>query len=215
MRHTIPTLAVLAAMAAVLAGCETKPAAGAIPRRTFVRANVDLRSVPDTATKGDSLRRAALRKHRVTEADLRAFLTVHGRDTEYLASVWREVADSVQRRWEASFPSMAERHGVTPDAPGTVPGADPAATASPPGAIPGLEADVPGAAATPGAPPRAIVRPPNERKPPPPPVNEPPPPDPARPRPMVRPPPGPPPDARGPTTVPVRRPVAVPPRDSR
>jgi hypothetical protein len=205
MRHTIPTLAVLAA-AVALAGCETKPAAGAIPRRTFVRANVDMRSVPDTVAGGDSLRKAALRKHRVTEADLRKFVDVHGRDPEYLASVWREVSDSVQKRWELTFPSMAERHGVTP---GAVPGTEPATAITRPGAIPGLETDIPGAPANP----RTIVRPPDARTPPPPP-NQPPPEFVRPPRPMVRPPQGPPPDARGPSTVPVRRPVVTPPRDS-
>jgi hypothetical protein len=201
MRHPIPLPAVLAAALSVaaLAGCHTRRAAAAIPRRTFVRANVELRSVPDTAAKGDSLRRAALRRQGVSEADLRRFLEVH-RSPEYLASVWREVADSVQRRWEMSFPSMAERHGVN------------TGRASPPVGIPGTESSLPLPA--PGGPPPLhqppLVRPPDARRPLPPP-DQPPPPATERPRPMVRPPrSGLPPDARGPTTVaPAKRPVPL------
>ena len=185
------TLLTLAALAAALAGCRQKQAAGAIPRQRFVLANADLRSIPDTAPKGDSLRKAALKKHRVTEADLRRFVTVHGRSPEYLAEVWREIADSVQTRYDRSFPSRAEREAggrVGPDAvpiPATLPGAVP------------------------------IDRPPGVRKPPPPP-DQPPPPVTDAPRPMVRgtlpppvrrPPVGGPPDTHGPMTRPGQRPM--------
>src|SRR4051812_31232033 len=93
-------LAAAALAAAGGAACEGNTAQGAIPRERFVKANVELRSVSDTAPKGDSLRAAALRKYRVTGRDLTRFVRVHSRDPEYLSTVWREVADSVQRRWE-------------------------------------------------------------------------------------------------------------------
>jgi len=200
MRYLPSTVALLAAAAVALsAGCGPKQASGAISRDRFVQANVDLRSVPDTVARGDSLRRVALRKHRVTEADLRRFLEVHGRDPEYLASVWREVSDSLQRRFERTFPSVQERtrqvSGATPTPPGAEPSGIPVVT-------------VPPAVA------RGVGRPPPPPNQPPPPVTEAPR-DMARPGPPVRRPPpgGVPPDARGPTTAPVRPPV-VQPRDT-
>ena len=202
MRHTLPALAlVAAALAAATAGCGPKHASGAIPRDRFVQANVDMRAVADTVAGADSLRKAALRKHRVTEAQLRRFVNVHARDPEYLASVWREVSDSLQRRFERSFPSVQER---VRQAGGNIPGTEP-------GGIPGVEPNpIPGATVKPPEIARGGRPPPNQ---PPPPATEPP-------RPMVReappvrrPPVGLPPDARGPTTVPVRPPV-VQPRDT-
>jgi hypothetical protein len=185
-------LLTLAALAAVLGGCRAKKASGAIPRERFVLANVDVRSIPDTVPKSDSLRKAALKKNRVSEADLRRFVEVHARSPEYLATVWREVADSVQKRYDRSFPAL--NHGPPPGV-----------------GIPGAEAS-PGVAAVPGGPPNlpAVVRkPPGAPRQPPPPVTEPP-------RPMVRaevpparqPPANPPVDARHPTTRPGQRPLA-------
>ena len=75
-----------------MAACKGNTAQGAIPRDRFVKANVALRSVDDTAAKGDSLRAAALRQHRVTDRDLQRFVRVHANDPEFLATVWREVA---------------------------------------------------------------------------------------------------------------------------
>jgi hypothetical protein len=185
-------LLTLAALAAVLGGCREKQADGAIPRQRFVRANVDLRSIPDTAPRGDSLRKAALKKNRVTEADLRRFVEVHHRP-EYLATVWREVADSVQKRYDRSFPALD--HGPRPGV-----------------GIAGTPVS-PAVATLPGGPPHtlpAVVRkPPPAPRQPPPPVTEPP-------RPMVRaevpparhPPANPPVDARHPMTRPGQRPLA-------
>ncbi|HEU4559965.1 MAG TPA: hypothetical protein VFS20_19100 [Longimicrobium sp.] len=90
----------VALAAAGVAACKGNTAQGAIPRDRFVKANVALRAVDDTAAAGDSLRAAALRRHRVTEKDLQRFVRTHANDPEYLATVWREVADSVQRRYE-------------------------------------------------------------------------------------------------------------------
>jgi hypothetical protein len=89
--------------AAGLAACGQDDAQGAIPRQRFVLANAALRSVPDTAAKGDSLRAAALKKYRVTERDLMRFVQVHRRRPEYMSNVWREVADSVQKRYERVY----------------------------------------------------------------------------------------------------------------
>lgn len=111
----------VALAAAGMAACEGNSAQGAIPRDRFVKANVALRSVDDTAAKGDSLRAAALKRHRVTERDLQRFVRVHANDPEYLATVWREVADSVQRRYERQRqPGQRERRRLpqgraTPD----------------------------------------------------------------------------------------------------
>lgn len=203
MRHPIPTLAIAIALCGAVAGCTRKHGAAAIPRRTFVRANVELRSIPDTAPRGDSLRKAALRKYRVTETDLRRFVEVHGRSPEYLAGVWREVSDSVQKRWEATFPSLAERRAAAGDrSVGAIPGLEGSTTPGAPGAPPLHKPPI-----VHGVAPRQPPIP--AREPPPRPTDVPPPPT-ERPRPMVRPPPaGLPPDARGPTTVPLRRPVPV------
>jgi len=95
-------VACLALAVAVTAGCERKAAAGTIPRERFVLANAALRAVPDTAAAGDSLRAAALKRHRVTDRDLLRFVQVHGTRVEYMSTVWREIADSVQRRYERS-----------------------------------------------------------------------------------------------------------------
>jgi len=192
------TLLTLASLTLVLAGCRERQANAAIPRQRFVRANVEVRAIPDSV-QGDSVRRAALKKHRVTEAELRRFVNVHARSPEYMADVWREIADSVQKRWELTFPS---RQGGAPPGEG-IPGRPPVAT-MPPVKIP-------------GGPPQGqptVIRGGEVRKPPPLP-NQPPPPVTEPPRPMVRevppvrrPPVGPPPDTRGPVTRPGQRPLA-------
>ena len=193
MRATLLSLAVLAA---VLGGCRQNQASGAIPRQRFVLANAELRSIPDTAPKADSLRKAVLKKHHVSEADLRRFVEVHDRDLEYLATVWREVADSVQKRYERSFPARAD---------GPPPGVGIPGTSMPPTGIPG---------GPPGSVQPQVVRGGEVRKPPPPP-DQPPPPVTEPPRPMVRgtpsirrPPVDRPPDTRGPMTRPGQRPLA-------
>ena len=189
------TLLTLASLTLVLAGCRERKASAAIPRQRFVRANVEVRSIPDTL-QADSLRRAALRKHRVTETDLRRFVDAHARSPEYMADVWREIADSVQKRWERTFPA---RQGVPP--PEGIPGQPPVATMPP--------------ATIPGGPPQGqptVVRGGAVRKTPPLP-DQPPPPVTEPPRPMVREappvrhPPVRPPDTHGPVTRPGQRPL--------
>jgi hypothetical protein len=209
MRATLLTFATLAAL---LAGCREQEATGAIARKRFVLANADLRSVPDTAAKGDSLRLAALKKHRLTEADLRRFVEVHGRTPEYLAEVWREIADSVQKRYDGSAPSRADPQEV----PGAIPGVSGQPVTIPGGPPPGQPQPV----VVPGGPPPQgppQLRPPLVRTPRPP--VQPPPPATEAPRPMVRgqlpPPPTrqPPayaPDTRTPMTRPGQRPLVPP-----
>ncbi|HEX8904560.1 MAG TPA: hypothetical protein VF771_06945 [Longimicrobiaceae bacterium] len=100
-------------MIAVAATCVLAPAActgkksgpSAISRERFVQANVDMRAVPDTAANASALRAAALKKYRVTEPDLRRFVAVHGRNAEYMSTVWREISDSLQKRYDRSFPT--------------------------------------------------------------------------------------------------------------
>ncbi|MFL5385364.1 MAG: hypothetical protein ACJ8GN_22825 [Longimicrobiaceae bacterium] len=194
MRSTLLTLAALAAAAA---GCEQREATGAIPRQRFVLANAELRSIPDTV-RGDSVRRAALRKHRVSEAELRRFVDVHARSPEYMADVWREIADSVQKRWERTFPT-ARQDGPPPGV--GIPG-QPSVATMPPASIP---------VGPPQGTPTVIrggeVRKPPQPDHPPPPVTEPPRPM-VREVPPVRRPPARAPDTNGPMTRPGRRPLA-------
>jgi len=103
-------LAAAALAAAGVAACEGNTAQGAIPRDRFVKANIELRSVPDTAAAGDSLRTAALRTYRVSDRDLQRFVRVHGRDPDFMATLWREVADSVQRRYERAHQGGFREH---------------------------------------------------------------------------------------------------------
>jgi len=93
-----------ALLALALAGCGGgREAAASIPRERFVAANVALRSVPDSVGNAAALRQAALRKHRVDEKALKGFVTVHGRDAEYMAGVWREIAQKVDSAYERTL----------------------------------------------------------------------------------------------------------------
>ncbi|MBD0321152.1 MAG: hypothetical protein ICV87_12505 [Gemmatimonadetes bacterium] len=83
---------VLAAL--LLAAC-AGDSAGGISREQFIRANVALRAVSDTAPQVDSLRARALRKEKVTPAQLRAWLRAHERNTELMADTWMEISKRV------------------------------------------------------------------------------------------------------------------------
>jgi len=77
------------------AGCGRGNRRGAaIDREKFIAANVAMRSVSDTAAKGDGLRRAALRRTGVTEKDLRQFVQVNGQRPRYMADIWAAIADT-------------------------------------------------------------------------------------------------------------------------
>jgi hypothetical protein len=82
-------LAVLFAVAAC-GGAEPQ----AIDRETFVQTYVDLRKAAlqnmDRQLK-PTQRDEVLSRHGVSEEDLLGFVDVHGRDVDYMASVWGEV----------------------------------------------------------------------------------------------------------------------------
>lgn len=65
-------------------------ASGTVPRERFIAANVALRSLPDSTTPRG--RAHVLKKHGVTERQLRAWVRVHSRDPEVLAKAWEEIA---------------------------------------------------------------------------------------------------------------------------
>jgi hypothetical protein len=81
---------VLAAVLALAACGGDEQPAGGIPREKFVAANVALRSMPDGATPAE--RAAVLRKHGVTERQLKAWITGNTRDPATLAKAWEEIA---------------------------------------------------------------------------------------------------------------------------
>jgi hypothetical protein len=101
----------LAAASIALAACSGGEESGVITREQFVRANVALRAVNDTARDADSLRTRALRAEKVTPAQLRAWLQAHLNDPVLLAETWTEIS----RRADASDPS---RHAAKPDSVG-------------------------------------------------------------------------------------------------
>jgi hypothetical protein len=117
LRRALPLCAVL-----VLAACGGDDAsAGTIPREKFVAANVALRSVADSATPAQ--RAAVLRKHGVTEAQLKAFVTEHARQPEELAKAWEQIAfrlDSLGGE-PPPTPVIPVPAGVPPARPQTVP----------------------------------------------------------------------------------------------
>ena len=96
LSSVFPALAVVSAL--LLGGCgkEGRAAPGVVSRERFIAANIAMRAVPDTAARADSLRAAALQKHRLTEKELRDWVAAQ-RDPAELASVWAVIADSVDR----------------------------------------------------------------------------------------------------------------------
>jgi hypothetical protein len=114
-----------ALLALVLAGCGgEREAAGAIPRARFVAANVALRTVPDSVGNAAALRQEALRKHRVNEKQLKGFVAAHGRDPEFMAAVWREIAQKVDSAYERTLAARNGEDGSAeaPNSSGAAPG---------------------------------------------------------------------------------------------
>ncbi|HEY0014984.1 MAG TPA: hypothetical protein VGC13_01655 [Longimicrobium sp.] len=70
-------------------GGDEQPA-GVISRDKFIAANVAVRTLPDDATP--ERRQEALRKHGVTDRQLKAWVTVNARDPEVLAKAWEQIA---------------------------------------------------------------------------------------------------------------------------
>jgi hypothetical protein len=98
-----------ALLALSLAACGGgRDASAAIPRERFVAANVELRTVPDTVRDAAALREQALKAHRVTDEELKAFVAAHGGDATYMADVWREISHKVDSAYEAT---LAVRNG--------------------------------------------------------------------------------------------------------
>lgn len=84
-----------------------REARGGISRETFVAANVALRTLPAGAPA--ERRRQVLKTHRVTDKQLKAWVTAHGRDPKALGAAWDEIA--------ARLDSIANvRPGGGPDA---------------------------------------------------------------------------------------------------
>lgn len=115
------SLVLAAALTLAACGGDEQPA-GVIPREKFVAANVALRSMPDGATPAE--RAAVLRKHGVTERQLRAWVTGHTRDPGTLAKAWEEIAfklDSAADRSVGPVPQPSPAPG-SPVPPARPPG---------------------------------------------------------------------------------------------
>jgi hypothetical protein len=93
----------LLALAAAACGGDKGPA-GVIPREKFVAANVALRSLPDSATPQQ--RTATLRKHGVTERQLKAWVNGHTGEPQEMAKVWEEIAFKLDSIGGAPVPAI-------------------------------------------------------------------------------------------------------------
>lgn len=102
----MPKLRLAAVLAVLLAACAGDESSSGISREKFIRANVALRAVSDTAPQVDSLRARALRKEKVTPAELRAWLREHERNTTLMAETWTEISKRVQAADSARRPPL-------------------------------------------------------------------------------------------------------------
>ncbi|HEX8317519.1 hypothetical protein [Longimicrobium sp.] len=95
-----------------LAACggDEKPA-GVMAREKFVAANVAVRTLPANATDAD--RAAALKKQRVTEKQMKAWVNAHARDAETLSITWEEIAKKVDSL-TTQRPGLADSAGAGP-----------------------------------------------------------------------------------------------------
>jgi hypothetical protein len=132
VRHRI-LLALFALLAAAACKREPEPPAGVISRDRFVAANVALRSLPDSAPQ--TRRDAALRKARVTDKELRAWVIAYSRQPETLSKAWEEIAFKVDSiGGERPVPPMVGGPPPPPavvGAPGPMPGRDSIVTSLP------------------------------------------------------------------------------------
>ncbi|HEX8452111.1 MAG TPA: hypothetical protein VF647_08445 [Longimicrobium sp.] len=142
-----------ALLALLLAACGTEGASGGISREQFIRANVALRAVSDTARQVDTLRARALRKQKVTPAQLTAWLQAHKENPELLAETWTEIsrradaADSVNRPKPPHRPYVAPPPPIANPAPPMPPPPQPMPTpvpAPPPAGRPAPPSGPPG-----------------------------------------------------------------------
>jgi hypothetical protein len=111
-RRAVPLLALLLALAPSACGREGQ-AASTLTREQFVRANVAMRSVPDTATNAKQMRLDSMTKHGASPGRLRLFVRANGDNLRMLSEAYLEIADSVDRR--------ATRRGELSSGDGTVP----------------------------------------------------------------------------------------------
>jgi hypothetical protein len=103
-------LAAFLALALAACGGDEKPS-GVMAREKFVAANVAVRTLPTNATDAD--RAAALKKQRVTEKQMKAWVNAHARDAETLSLAWEEIAKKVD--------SLTNQPVVPPGSPGDGP----------------------------------------------------------------------------------------------
>jgi hypothetical protein len=130
--------ALLLAASLALAGCggRREEPAGVIPRDRFVAVNVAVRSLPDDATAEQ--RAAVLKKHGVTDRQLKAWVSAHARDPETLAKAWEDIAfrlDSIANPSAGPVPRPSPDPAgrqVPPPRPQGMPARDSAALAPPP-----------------------------------------------------------------------------------
>lgn len=98
MRRTVrrATLAIAVSVACLVpVACDLGSGpSDVIDRETFVATYVDLRRAALTSPDGeldDEARTEVLERHGVTEEDLLDFADAHGRDVDFLRSLWTEV----------------------------------------------------------------------------------------------------------------------------
>jgi hypothetical protein len=120
-----------------------------IPREKFVRANVAVRSLGDDAPA--SRRAEVLRRHGVTERQLKAWVRAQSSDPETLAKAWEEIAFKLD-----SVGGLAPG-GVRPPGAGGPPPPSPGVTQLPPTVEP--------ARRMPGGPPPPVRRGPRPIRP--------------------------------------------------
>jgi hypothetical protein len=103
-----------------LAACggDEKPS-GVMAREKFVAANVAVRTLPANATDAD--RAAALKKQRVTEKQMKAWVNAHARDAEMLSLTWEEIAKKVDSLTHQPVTPPASPGDGPPPSPGGPP----------------------------------------------------------------------------------------------
>ncbi|HEX8211059.1 MAG TPA: hypothetical protein VF584_12875 [Longimicrobium sp.] len=148
-----------ALLALLLAACGTEGASGGISREQFIRANVALRAVSDTARQVDTLRARALRKEKVTPAQLTAWLQAHKENPELLAETWTEISRRADAADSVNRPKPPHRPYVAPPPPPPATNPAPPMPPPPPVSRPAPPSGPPGGYQTPEPRPQ-IKRPP-------------------------------------------------------
>lgn len=149
----------LAVLALALAACAKETASGGISREQFIRASVALRAVSDTAPQVDSLRAHALRKEKVTPAQLHAWLQAHQGDPELLAETWTEISRRADAADSVNRPQPPHRPYVVPAPPPPAPNPPPPVPPPPPENRPAPPSGPPGGYLTPEPRPQ-VIKPP-------------------------------------------------------